>query len=95
MPGEASPNDQSWKGKISAELSRLDGKVVLVGHSLGGAFLLKYLSPRRKLGNELMDCSYSQLRHGMRINGYDDLKLPGDLAEKLAPIPRIFFYHSP
>src|SRR5205809_735086 len=44
MPGETKPNLESWKQKISAELSRSHGKAVLVGHSLGGSYLLKYLS---------------------------------------------------
>ena len=44
MPDEADPNGKSWKRKISAGLSRLRGKVLLVGHSVGGSILLKYLS---------------------------------------------------
>src|SRR5262245_39405797 len=44
MPDEADPNVESWKRKISAELSQLRGKVLLVGHSVGGTTLLRYLS---------------------------------------------------
>ena len=29
MPGEADPNVKSWKQKISSELSRISGKVIL------------------------------------------------------------------
>jgi predicted alpha/beta hydrolase family esterase len=94
MPGEANPNVQSWKRKISAELSRSHGKAVLVGHSLGGSFLLKYLSEEEvetPIAGLFLIAAASW--NDDQWNS-DDLKLPGDIAERLSPIPRIFFYHS-
>lgn len=44
MPGEDDPNVESWKRKISSELSRTRGKVVLVAHCVGGSILLRYLA---------------------------------------------------
>jgi predicted alpha/beta hydrolase family esterase len=43
MPNEGNPEDNAWMAQISKELSALDGTVILVGHSAGGAVLLKYL----------------------------------------------------
>ncbi len=43
MPNEDSPEDQAWMLQISKELASLDGNLLLVGHSAGGAVLLKYL----------------------------------------------------
>jgi predicted alpha/beta hydrolase family esterase len=43
MPDEGDPKDGPWMAKISKELAALDGNVILVGHSAGGAVLLKYL----------------------------------------------------
>ncbi len=43
MPNEANPKDREWIAQISKELALLDGKVILVGHSAGGAVLLQYL----------------------------------------------------
>ena len=43
MPGEADPNVESWKQKISSELSRISTKVILVGHCVGGSILWRYL----------------------------------------------------
>lgn len=43
MPAEESPDDRAWMAQISKELTSLDGTVILVGHSAGGAVLLKYL----------------------------------------------------
>ena len=44
MPDEANPDAQSWGRKISLELSRIPGRVILAAHSIGGAILLKYLA---------------------------------------------------
>ena len=43
MPNEESPEDEAWIAQIAKELASLDGQVILVGHSAGGAVLLKYL----------------------------------------------------
>jgi pimeloyl-ACP methyl ester carboxylesterase len=47
MPGESDPDMQTWKAKIARELKALDGEVILVGHSVGGAALLKYLAEEK------------------------------------------------
>jgi predicted alpha/beta hydrolase family esterase len=93
MPGEADPDATSWKRKIASGLSHLSGKVVLVGHSLGGAMLLKYLA------EEKVDAPIASLFllaapawDGDRW-AFDDLRLPDDIAAKLARIPRVVFYH--
>lgn len=93
MPGEADPNVASWKEKISSELSRIPGKVVLAAHSVGGSILLRYLSEEKVekpiAGLFLLAApSWDEDRWN-----FDDLKLPRDIAEKLALIPRLFFYH--
>jgi predicted alpha/beta hydrolase family esterase len=44
MPDADSPVYEAWKARIAKELAALDGEVILVGHSLGGSILLKYLS---------------------------------------------------
>ena len=75
MPDESDPNVASWKEKLATESSRIPGKAILVGHSIGGSILLRYLS-------------WDEDRWNL-----DDLKLPRDIAERLALVPRIFFYH--
>jgi predicted alpha/beta hydrolase family esterase len=44
IPDEESPEYEAWKEEIEQELAALDGEVILVGHSLGALFLLKYVS---------------------------------------------------
>ena len=94
MPEEADPNVKSWKGKISAELSRLRGKVILVGHSVGGSILLRYLSEeevKTPIAGLFLLAAPSWDKDQWN---FDDLKLPRNIAEKLSSIPRIFLYHS-
>jgi len=93
MPAEADPNVESWKKKISSELSHVRGKVILVAHSVGGSILLRYLSEEEVekpiAGLFLLAApSWDEDRWN-----FDDLKLPPDIAEKLVRIPRLFFYH--
>ncbi len=94
MPDEADPNVMSWKRKISAELSRLRGNVLLVGHSVGGSILLKYLSEeevKKPIAGLFLLAAPSWDEDQWN---FDDLKLPRNIADKLAFIPRIFLYHS-
>jgi len=44
MPDADRPEYEIWKGQIAKERAALDGRVIFVGHSLGAAVLLKYLS---------------------------------------------------
>jgi predicted alpha/beta hydrolase family esterase len=94
MPNEASPEMQAWKARIATELGALDGQVILVGHSVGGSALLKYLSAEHVgkpiAGLYLLAAPSWDDEHW----DFDDLRLPRDIAAKLARIPRIFFYHS-
>ena len=44
MPNEADPQYPAWKAQMAQELAALEGHVILVGHSAGGAVLLRYLA---------------------------------------------------
>jgi len=93
MPGEADPSVASWKEKLSSELSRIPTRRVLVAHSIGGSILLRYLSEQKVekpiAGLFLLGApSWDEDRWN-----FDDLKLPRDIAERLAFIPRLFLYH--
>lgn len=93
MPREADPDVVLWKEKISEELSRITGKVVLVAHSVGGSILLRYLA-EETVGKPIAGVfllaapSWDADRWD-----FDDLKLPSDVADKLAPLRRLYFYH--
>jgi pimeloyl-ACP methyl ester carboxylesterase len=53
VPSEADPSYAAWRAMLDTELARLDDGAILVGHSLGGTFLIHALAehpPHRKLG---------------------------------------------
>ena len=94
LPDEGSPGYGAWRDRISRELAALDGEVILVGHSLGGSILLKYLC-EEKVENPVSGIFLIAAPYW----GAEDWKareyelredfasmLPGDLA--------MFFYHS-
>jgi len=94
MPNEADPNVASWKRKIASELSRVPpGKVILAAHSVGGSILLRYLSEEKV--ERAIDGLFLLAAPSWDEDrwSFDDLRLPSDIAERLASIPRIFFYH--
>ena len=93
MPNEKNPDMRTWKARIAAELSLSDDDVILVGHSLGGLALLKFLSEqaceRRVAGLYLVAVPSKDEENW----NYDELELPLDVATKLSGIARIFLYH--
>jgi predicted alpha/beta hydrolase family esterase len=44
MPSPETPRYAAWKSQLEESLALLNDKSILVGHSLGGSVLLKYLS---------------------------------------------------
>jgi pimeloyl-ACP methyl ester carboxylesterase len=52
MPDEGDPGYAAWKAALLEEIGRLDDGAVLVGHSIGGTFLINTLAeapPKRQL----------------------------------------------
>jgi len=94
MPDESNPDQQTWRVKIASELEKLDGRVILVGHSVGGSTLLKYLSEEnveKPIAGLFLLAAPSRDEADWN---FEDLKLPSDLAAKLSWIPQIFLYHN-
>ena len=94
MPDEADPEDQAWMAQISKELASLDGNVILVGHSAGGAVLLKYLLkgkiPKPIAGVFLIAIPY----WGPEDEEDDQYPLQEGFASRLPMGVPIFLYHS-
>ena len=47
MPGEDDPQYEAWAAQIAQERALLGDKAIIVGHSVGGAVLLRYLSEEK------------------------------------------------
>ena len=95
MVNEDSPEYADWKAQIASELAALDGEVFLVGHSVGGSVLLKYLSDER-VERSIAGLFVIAAPHWGEDEfwRWDEVQLPPDVAAKLANIRRIFLYHS-
>jgi len=95
MVNEDSPEYVDWKAQIESELAALEGEVILVGHSIGGSVLLRYLSDERV--DKPVSGLYAIATPYWGADDYwkwEEVELPQDAAAKLAGILRIFFYHS-
>jgi predicted alpha/beta hydrolase family esterase len=94
MPQPDQPQFVRWRNTIEQELSALDGDIFLIGHSLGGSVLLKYLAEdsraKRIQALFLVAIPY----WGKKNWNVDDFLLPKDYAGKLGDIPQIFLYRS-
>lgn len=94
MPNADSPKYAAWRDRIQSELGSLQGDVMLVGHSLGGSVLLKFLS------EEKVDKSIAGLfllappYWGTPDWEVDEYTLAADFAARLPDMPRIVLYHS-
>jgi uncharacterized protein len=95
MPLEEDAGYLDWKARIAGELESLNDDVILVGHSVGGSILLKFLSEehveRSIAGLFLIATPYFG---GDENWNYDELILSPAFPKHLSAIPRIFFYHS-
>lgn len=97
MPDEENPDYQKWKVRIRKELAALDSKAILIGHSLGGAFLLKYISEAALNGpvaGLFLIAAPFWGGDGWRYPGYEEIELPEDVPRKLPDKTPIIFYHS-
>jgi predicted alpha/beta hydrolase family esterase len=94
MPNESTPNYKIWSKDIDGRLAEIDGEIALVGHSVGGAILLKYLSEERVkasiTGLFVLAAPYVNADE----NWHDDTAaLRPDFGSRLSFLPHITLYH--
>jgi uncharacterized protein len=94
MPEENNPDYEIYKAKIVEELKKIDTKVILVGHSLGSCFLLKYLSEEKTDKDVVGIFLIATPFWGEGGWQYEGFRLKNDFASKLPTKTPIFFYHS-
>ncbi|WP_411553115.1 alpha/beta fold hydrolase [Paenibacillus lautus] len=94
-PGMPDPDYVLWKAQIANEIKALDGEVILIGHSLGGSVLLKYLAEegckRTISGLFLVAAPYWGKDDDWQNEEYT---LSNSFAAKLSHISKLFLYHS-
>lgn len=88
------PTYEMWQRLFSQEFNKLHKPKILVGHSLGGSMLLKYLS-EEKPNVDISALFLIAIPHwGETGWEVDDFKMNTDLGGELSHITKIFFYHS-
>ena len=94
MPDEDSPEYGAWRDRIAGELAAPHGEVFLVGHSLGGSILLKYLceeeATKPVAGLFLIAAPF----WGAEDWEVDEYAVREDFASKLPPELPVFLYHG-
>ncbi len=88
MPSPKNPSYEEWKILLDKNLAKVRGDILFVGHSLGGSFLLKYISeeriPHKILGLFLVAVPFNT------IKGFE---APASYS-KFWSLPNVFLYHS-
>jgi uncharacterized protein len=93
MPDADNPHYGPWRDRIEQELQAIDEEAILIGHSLGGSVLLKYLaegSYRKPVPGLFL---VSVPNWGPDGWAYDEFAAPKDVGSRLLA-SRIFLYHS-
>ncbi len=94
MPNPANAKYKEWKIIFDKLKPLLKDNVILLGHSLGGIFLAKYLSennfPKKIKGTFLISAPYE----GKNTDYLADFKLPKKLDKLRSQGGEIFLYHS-
>lgn len=96
MPNEDDAPYDEWKARIQTELADMQGPVFLAGHSVGGSILLKCLGeikPKPAIGGICIMATPFWGGDGWRYDGYKQLELPKNLAQKLPQGAPVFIYH--
>jgi predicted alpha/beta hydrolase family esterase len=91
---ENAPYEQ-WTQQIETELAAMQGRIVLVGHSVGASVIIKWLSEneiKKPIAGIFLIATPFWGGKGWLYEGYEELALPQGFADKL-PTGAIFLYH--
>jgi serine hydrolase len=94
MPDEENVPLSLWNEEIDRRLAGASAPVALVGHSVGGSVLLKYLCERRAASRIAGLFVIAAPYWGGEGWQWDDATLPADAAAKLSGDWPLIFYYS-
>jgi serine hydrolase len=95
MPNEHNASYLAWQAEIDSRLAAMQGWVALVGHSVGGSVLLKYLcdqKPTRQFAGVFVIAA--PYWGASEFWSWDEAALPADAAVRLAGDWPLIFYQS-
>jgi predicted alpha/beta hydrolase family esterase len=94
MPNEADPHFDVWKAELFSEFTSLEEGAIVVGHSIGGAFLIHALAeqpPRARLGGVFLIAAPFIGQGGWPS---DEIPSRPGFSQRLAVGVPIFLYHG-
>jgi uncharacterized protein len=95
MPNTANARYTEWKIIFNKLMPLLENNVILLGHCLGGVFLIKYLSenksPKKIKALFLISVPFDEKDSQYTLG---DFKLPQNLDKFRKQVSKIFLYHS-
>ena len=92
LPSESTPDLGRMK-QIGNEISRIEGDLVLVGHSLGASMLLKYVSENEVQKKPTAIFLIATPFWSGDEEWKDGFKLPENFADRLSKDVPLFLYH--
>lgn len=94
MPDPENPRYSTWKKQLQEAMATIEGHLLLVGHSLGGSVLLKYLAETAI--DKPIDALFliATPFWGKKHWEIEEFELPPTFPLQLPPIGRLFLYHS-
>lgn len=87
------PSYQKWKNLLDQEFKNLKEPVILIGHSLGGSVLLKYISeekPKISISSLYLVATPQWGKNGWDI---DEFVLQENFEHELGDIEKVYLYH--
>jgi uncharacterized protein len=98
MENEEDAPYEIWVTQIKEELATMKGSVFLVGHSVGGSVLIKFLMEnevKNSIGGVFLIATPFWGGHGgWTYDGYEELVIPNQTDSKLSVDVPVFLYHS-
>lgn len=94
LPDPSNPRYDAWRQQLADTFSACNGPVIVVGHSLGGSILLKYLSEEPVEQGIVGLFTLAAPFWGMADWQADEYMLREDCAGRLPTGMPIFCYHS-
>ena len=94
MPNSTNAQYYEWEIWLSNILTKIHGDVILIGHSLGGAFLLKYLSEntiKNKINALFLIAAPIESEHNEYLGEFTK---PNDTSNILRQTNKIYIMHS-
>lgn len=95
MPNKINAKFAEWKIWFEKFIPFLNSEVILVGHSMGGLFLAKYLAendfPKKITALFIVASPFD---HDAADYSLGDFKLPEDLSRIEQQVNKVFLYHS-